>query len=123
MRLVSGDDGDCGSGGAFECGRILAVIGDDGSSVAATAEIVWTHLEDRGWDLHVAGSTANGCREGGHYCVWVELFADGRSHEPESADERRWAETLSLPLDSLDTLRERGVLISFSDCCGDRWPF
>jgi hypothetical protein len=122
VRLVSGDGGSCGSGGDFECGRV-SVIGDDGASAAATSEIVRNHLDDRGWDLRPAGAKATGCREGGHYCVTVEPFADRWDHEAGSPDERQWAETFSLQLASLDDLRERGLWISFSDCCGDRWPF
>jgi hypothetical protein len=123
-RVVSDDGGSCGNGNDFECGRVYTVLGEHDESAEALRDRVIDYLaDDKGWDRATFRSDGWVCREDGHFCVLVLPFRDDWPHAAGSADERRWAEVFSIPRASLPELRARGVSVSFSDCCGDGWPF
>jgi hypothetical protein len=122
VRVVSDDGGSCGSGNDFECGRFYTVLADDASAADLRARAI-QRLDGRGWDGSLLSSGSWACKDHGHLCVQVVRFADDWQYSAGSDDEKRWAEVFGIPSAELDTLRERGVAISFSDCCGDRWPF
>ena len=121
-RLVSDDGGTCSNGADFECGRVFTLLGSGEASLAATRDRVIEFLiEEEGWDGSLRSGSA--CREGGHYCVDVAAFTEFSLAAPGSRDEQRVASTHRISFEDLPELRSRGVAVSFTDCCGDAWPF
>jgi hypothetical protein len=97
---------------------VFVVVADD--PAAATLAHVKRHLVDaKGW-RELAGADSS-CRRDGHFCVTVSTFAAQWNYAEGSEDERRWSKLVGVDISETSRLRERGVWLEFTDCCGE--PF
>jgi len=86
--------------------------------------MVVAHLEGaKGWrlarGLAPGDAFAHGCRKGGEPCVRVEPVADDLVLGGTGPWDARLLDAYGVDAADERVLRERGVVVEFSDCCGD----